>query len=428
MDLFRRLRYLFNRRQYDQDLASDMEFHREMAAREGRRFGNALQLREESREVWGWTWMDRLGQDLRYAFRLLKRSPGFTIAAVLMLGLGIGVNVAAFGFFNLVLFKPLPVRDPDSLVRLQRRSLKDYATFLPYPESKFLSDHSKALSSVIATSQALMWIEVGTKPLGVNFVTTNYFKELGVTPAAGRLLNTSYDDGADAEPVAVLSYEFWQRYFGGDPSIVGRTIHLNNKPVSVVGVIGRNFGGLTLSKPDIWIPIKQQPYFINGSRLLTDYSGDGVDVWGRLQPGVTMQAAEQELSQLTAELYTQHPKDLWEKESIHCDPGGLRTYRQWPDEGQRCPHAREGDDPANGRHCGRPCFANPRGGLCQSRQSAAGARSGQAKGDLHSYLRGRRPRPADPSAIHRKSPARGARFSRRIGVGHDRIALDSLHQ
>jgi hypothetical protein len=129
MDLFRRLRYLLNRRQYDRDLADDMEFHREMAVRDGRQFGNALQLREESREVWGWTWIDCLGQDLRYAFRLLKRSPGFTVAAVLMLGLGIGVNVAAFGFFNLVLFKPLPVRDPDSLVRLQRRSPKDYATF-----------------------------------------------------------------------------------------------------------------------------------------------------------------------------------------------------------------------------------------------------------------------------------------------------------
>jgi predicted permease len=322
MDLFRRLRYLLNRRQYDQDLASDMEFHREMAALEGRPFGNALQLREESREVWGWTWIDRLGQDLRYAFRMLRRSPGFTVAAVLMLGLGIGVNVAAFGFFNLVLFKPLPVRDPDSLVRLQRRSPKDYATFLPYPEAMFLSDHSKALSSVIATSQALMWIEVGTKPLGVNFVSTNYFTELGVTPAIGRLLNTARDEAADAEPSAVLSYAFWQRYFGGDPSIVGRTIHLNNKPLTVVGVIARNFGGLTLSNPDIWVPIKQQPYFINGSRLLTDYTGDGVDVGGRLQPGVTMQAAQQELSQLTAELYKQHPKDLWEKESIHCDPGG----------------------------------------------------------------------------------------------------------
>ena len=285
----------------------------------------------------GWTWIDRIGQDLRYAFRLLRRSPGFTVAAVLMLGLGIGVNVAAFGFFNLILFKPLPVRDPDSLVRLQRRSPKDYATFLPYPEAKFLSDYSKTLSSVIAASQVPMWIETGTKPVGVNFVTTNFLTELGVTPAAGRLLSTVHDDAADAEPVAVLSYEFWQRYFGGDPSIIGRTIHLNNKPVTVVGVISRNFGGLTLSKPDIWVPIKQQPYFINGSRLLTDYASEGVDVWGRLRPGVTMQAAEQELGQLTAELYKQHPKDLWEKESVHCDPGGYAPIGDGRSKGNGVP-------------------------------------------------------------------------------------------
>jgi predicted permease len=338
MALFRRLRYLLNRRQYDQDLASDMEFHREMASREGRQFGSTLRLREESREVWGWTWIDRLAQDLRYAFRMLRRSPEFTVAAVLMLGLGIGVNVAAFGFFNLVLFKPLPVRDPDSLIRLQRRSPKDYATYLSYPEAKFLSDHSKTLSSVIATSQAPMWIEVGTKPVGADFVTTNYLTELGVAPALGRLFNTARDEAADAEPVAVLSYEFWQRYFGGDPSVVGRTIHLNNQPVIVIGVISRNFGGLTLSKPDIWIPIKQQPYFIAGSRLLTDFDyGVGVDVWGRLQPGVTMNAAEQELSQLTGELYKQHPKDLWEKEGVHCDPGGYAPIGNGHSKGNGVP-------------------------------------------------------------------------------------------
>ncbi len=323
MDFFRRLQYLLNRRKHDLDLANDMEFHREMSAREGRHFGNALKLREESREAWGWTWIDRLGQDLSYATRLLKRSPGFALAAILMLGLGIGVNVAAFGFFNLILFKPLPIRDPESLVRLQRRSPNDYSTFMAYPEAEFLSQYSKTLASVIATTSGRLWIDVGTKPLGANFVTANYFTDLGVAAEAGRLLNAARDGAPDSEPVAVLSYEFWQRYYGRDPSVVGRTIHLNNKPVTVVGIIRRNFGGLTLSNPDVWIPIKQQPYFIAGSRLLKDYDyADGADVWGRLGPGVTISAAQQELSQLAAQLYKQHPEGLWEKESIHCDPGG----------------------------------------------------------------------------------------------------------
>src|SRR5580704_5384975 len=115
---WRRLRYLLNRRRFDQELAGDMEFHREMAAREGGgHFGSTLRLREEAREAWGWTWMDRLAQDVRYAARTLRRSPGFTLVAVLMLAVGIGINVAAFSFFNLLVLRPLPVRDPATLLQ-----------------------------------------------------------------------------------------------------------------------------------------------------------------------------------------------------------------------------------------------------------------------------------------------------------------------
>src|SRR5438876_794641 len=112
-ELFRRINYLLHKRRFDRELASDMEFHSEMAARDGRPIGNKLLLREQSRDAWGWTWIDRLAQDLRYAIRLVRKSPGFTLAAVLTLAIGIGVNVAAFGFFNLVYLRPMPVRDPD---------------------------------------------------------------------------------------------------------------------------------------------------------------------------------------------------------------------------------------------------------------------------------------------------------------------------
>src|SRR4030088_454837 len=106
-EFFRRLRYLLNRRRFDRELANDLEFHREMAGREGRHLGNTLLLREEARDAWGWTWIDRFSQDLRYTTRILRKSPGFTAAAVLMLAIGIGANVAVFSFFDLMVLRPL---------------------------------------------------------------------------------------------------------------------------------------------------------------------------------------------------------------------------------------------------------------------------------------------------------------------------------
>ena len=151
-EFFRRIHYLLNRRRFDEELANDMEVHREMAAGSGRPLGNLLRLREEAREAWGWNWIERLSQDLRFAARLLRRSPGFTIAAVLILAVGIGVNVAAFGFFDLMVLRPLPVRDPATLVRFQRLAPKGYASVLPYPEMEFFREHSTTLSAVLAWS------------------------------------------------------------------------------------------------------------------------------------------------------------------------------------------------------------------------------------------------------------------------------------
>ena len=115
-EIFRRIRYLINRRRFDAELESDMEFHREMAARAGHsNFGNTLLMRERAREAWGWTWLDRLIQDLSYAARMLSHSTGFTLLALLVLAIGIGVNVAAFTVFDVVALEPLPVRDPGGI-------------------------------------------------------------------------------------------------------------------------------------------------------------------------------------------------------------------------------------------------------------------------------------------------------------------------
>src|SRR5580692_2926516 len=145
-ELFRRLGYLLHRRRFDQELADDLEFHREMGERAGRPLAHTLQLREQARDAWGWTWIDRFAQDLRYAARMLRKSPGFTAAAVLMLAIGIGVNVAIFGFFDLLVLRPLQVRDPATLLRFHRRAPRNYAFALPYPEVAFFREHTRTLS------------------------------------------------------------------------------------------------------------------------------------------------------------------------------------------------------------------------------------------------------------------------------------------
>ena len=322
---FRRLRYLVNRRRFDQELAGDMEFHREMAARAGSgNFGNSLRLREEAREAWGWTWLDRLSQDLRYAMRMLRRSPGFTVAAVLMLAIGIGVNVAAFDFFDLIFLRPVPVRHPETLLRFHRRSPQNYAFTLPYPEMAFFREHSRTLSAVLALNRGKLAVEGEDKQLMASFVTANFFSELGATARLGRVLDPARDEAVDAEPVVVLNPGFWQRHFGADPSVIGKTIRLNGKPATVIGVATSEFSGLSLDDPALWLPITQQPYFSNGSRLLTDFSADGggVRVWGRLRPGLAPKAAEAELRSLATELRKQYPTGVWENESLPSDPGG----------------------------------------------------------------------------------------------------------
>ena len=322
-EIFRRIHYLFNRRRFDAELESDMEFHREMAARAGRsNFGNTLRMREQAREAWGWTRLDRLAQDLSYAARTPARSPGFTVTAVLVLAIGIGVNVAAFSLFNMVALEPLPVRDPGSLVRLQRRSPEIISGEMPYATAMFYRDHAKTLSGVLTMMGARLSLEDDTRPVKTNFVSANFFKELGATAAYGRLLDAERDEAADAPPVVVLGHEFWQRRFGADPDIVGKVIHLNRRPVTVVGVEPYGFPSLDSEGAEVWLPMTQQPYFVEGSKVLTDVSNGSVRVWGRLAGGATASQAEQELLGLTNELRKQYPKDIWKDEYIRSDPGG----------------------------------------------------------------------------------------------------------
>jgi predicted permease len=329
-ELFRRIRYLINWRRLDAELADEMEFHREMAARAGRNnFGNTLRLREQAFEAWGWTWLDRLFQDLRYGVRIWARSPGFTLMAVLVLAIGIGVNVSAFSLFDMVALKPLPVTGADRIVRLERRSPTNYTSEMAYPSFLFYREHAKTLSAAMAVlGVPPLQIDDDLQPTSASFVTTNYFTELGTRAAYGRMFDPALDDRPDAPPVVVLSYGLWQRRFGGDPTLIGRVIHLSKKPATVVGITPLAFASLGGQHPDVWMAIAQQPYFIERSKVLQDWKNSSVRMWGKLTPGVKAKMTEQELQTLTDELRHQHPDAVWNDEFIQSSPGGHMQVMQ----------------------------------------------------------------------------------------------------
>lgn len=321
-ELFRRLHYLLHRSRLQQELQNDMEFHREMSARSGNsNFGNTLRMQEQAREAWGWMWLERLMQDLRYAARILRRSPGFSVVAILVLAIGIGANVTAFSLFNLIALKPLPIRDPESIVRFERRSPEIVTPTMPHVMVEFYREHARTLSAVMETmGSPPVEFEQDMQPATVNFVSANYFSELGAQPALGSLQLPSQ---ANASAAIVLDYGFWQSRFGGDPSIVGKVVHLNKKSATVIGITPEDFAALDGQHSDVWLSMIQQPYFVEGSKALTDTtSGGDMAMWARLAPGVTRRAAEQELLGLTNQLRKLYPRLIWKGEYTISEPGG----------------------------------------------------------------------------------------------------------
>jgi len=331
-EMLRRIGYLLTRNRRRRELAAEMDFHREMAVRAGkpdakRRFGNPVRLQEQAREAWGWTWIDRLAQDLRYAARLVTRSPGFSLAAIGVLALGIGTNIFMFSAMDWAFFQNLPLRDPDSLVRLKRVSPQNSAEAMPYPTAVYYRDHARTLSAVMTQMGGRLELDPEAKALSAVYVSANYFKELGASAAYGRLLDPALDRAPSTAPAVVLGHDFWQKYYRGDPSVVGKTIRLNHQPATIVGVEPYGFPGLGNSgdSVDLWVAVNQQPYFVFASKALTDPGRDIVAVWARLAPGVSAAIAEQELLALTNARRPLCPECVWKGESIRVEPAGHQT-------------------------------------------------------------------------------------------------------
>jgi predicted permease len=250
-------------------------------------------------------------QDLKYGARMLLKSPGFTLVAVLSLALGIGANTAIFSLVNAVLLRPLPVTAAD---RLASVALTDQRNPGNLPVSDLNFRDLRAQNSVFTDMGAFTFTQVNYSsgnealPIPAQVVTANYFSLLGAAPALGRGFRP--EDDTSGATVAVVSYGFWERTLGGDRNIVGRTITLNRTPFTVVGVGPRNFSGTLLGGgPDVWVPRSVHAIVQPGFDWYDTRRGLFWFAFGRLKPGVTIDQARSNLRGLFANLEREFPVD-----------------------------------------------------------------------------------------------------------------------
>jgi len=335
MQWWRELKYIFRQlnrrnanRELDDEIRAHMELETEQMIHDGlsaeeakfaarRAFGSVALSKERSRRMWGLKSAEDLVKDVRYATRMLRRNPVFTGVAVMSLALGIGANTAIFSLIDGVLLKMLPVRHPEQLVLLQWNSGpnmlaggisgslnitpdgKKSSTSFSYPTFQYIRDHNSTLTDAIAFAE-LEQLDVGIDGQAEiatgQLISGNYYTDLGVDTIVGRPI-TEMDDRASASPVIVISYAYWQRRFGQDPAVIGKTISLNRNPFTIIGVTPARFTGTldVTSSPDISVPMAFQNQVMSGGPLLADGANWWLQILGRLKPDVTQAQAQNNL-------------------------------------------------------------------------------------------------------------------------------------
>ena len=257
--------------------------------------------------------MDTLFQDLRYALRQLAKSPGFTAVALLTLTLGIGGTTVIFTVINGLLLRPPPgVRQPDRLVAI---FTSDYSG-PPYgvsslPDALDFAGRTEVLSGLAVYNNQLVSFHAGTEPVRAlaQLVNGDYFRVLGVSASLGRTFRPDEGVTPGADPVAVLSWGFWQK-LGGDSGVIGRTVRLSGHPVTVVGIAARDFTGL-MNGVDVglWVPLSQLTVLQAGTQDLVERGARSWQLAGRLQPGVTLQQVQARFATVAGQLHQAYPQN-----------------------------------------------------------------------------------------------------------------------
>ena len=316
-NLWTRLKATFWKRPFDRELDAELQFHLDMQLEENlqkgmtpgearaaarRSFGGVEQMKETYRDQRGFSSLDSVIQDIRFSLRMLRRSPGFTVVAVLTMALGIGANTAVFSVVNAVIMRPLRFPDPQRLMVILSARKGGSEPFLSaqgvYLDWRERSASFETIAGARATQMILTGVEQA-RQASVAATSYDFFRLIGARPVIGRTF-TKDEDQLGQTPVALLDAGFWQRELGADPNILGHTVVLDEKPFKIIGVMPAELRFAYFGVTDFWIPLAANRNFRSG--------GDVVAI-GRLRPGVTQEAAQAEMDAVMQQIRREQQQD-----------------------------------------------------------------------------------------------------------------------
>ena len=322
-----RLRSLFRRKQVEQELKDELRDHLELQIQENlsrgmsredarysalRELGGVAQIEEQCRDARGVNFVGDFVQDVRYGFRQLTRSPGFSALAILCLTFGIGANAAVFSWVEGILFRPYPaVTHQERLFALAGTARGETgATGISWPDLDDLEKHCALFDAFVVSKITGATLSIGERAEVTtgSIVSANYFDALGIHPILGRGFEPGEDSGRNAHPVVVISYRLWKGRFKGDPQIIGKTQRFNNIPHTIVGVAPEAFYGTFVGwAMNFWVPASMEETFEGGDYKLEDRGARWIEAFALLKPGVTRRQAQQEISAVATRLEAAFP-------------------------------------------------------------------------------------------------------------------------
>ena len=325
-----RLKSIFRRRRVETELDEELQFHLEHKIQEGlaeglspeearyralRAMGGLEQRKEEVRDTRGIHWLTDFVDDVRYAARSLRRTPGLALFVVVTIALGIGMTATPFSMLDALVFRPYPVPDPGNVVTLVGTSHDNAFDPFSYREYLDIRDRTKSYAGVIANMPLLTvgfsaQRDVAAVAKGGLLVSGNYFRVLDVEPTLGRGFRDDEDQVPGRDAVVVLSADFWKREFAADPAVVGRPVRLNGRDFTVIGVLPEKFTGLYIfDRPEFYMPLAMAQTFSADARkdFFVDRDDRELMVRARLKPGTTRRQANNELAVLARNLEREYP-------------------------------------------------------------------------------------------------------------------------